>query len=175
MSETMSPHVTPSYENTSAMQESSTRRYIFGGRTSDTQTTIPSFIKFPKDIFQDLKPLSHLNRFLNNGTIRPYTVRTRITATNFPETTTDIIKLQTIPTTSATTQFRTTTPSTTTTTITTTTTTVKPKTIPTRRTTTRKIYTIRPNRGQSKWKIAKSVKSSDKQNLLELDEKQANR
>lgn len=168
MSETRPPKPTPTYRNSSLHPtkypfDSSTRKspQQYNDRP-DTQTSIPAIISFPKDIFQDIKPFNHLPRYLNHSTLRPYTLRTRLSATNVPDTGTDLLKIttsSTIPT------------------ETTTTTTARPLTTskPRSSSTTRKIYTIRPSRGQSRWKIAKSVKGSDKQNLLELDEKLPNR
>lgn len=171
MSETRPPKPTPSYRNSSLHPtkypfDSSTRKSpLQYNDRPDTQTSIPAIISFPKDIFQDIKPFNHLPRYLNHSTLRPYTLRTRLVATNVPDSGTDLLKITSSPTTTSTTTTETTT------------TTARPLTTskPRSSTTTRKIYTIRPSRGQSRWKIAKSVKGSDKQNLLELDEKLPNR
>ena len=187
LSETMAPRppsTTASYENTAHPKYLAELTNKSTPPTSTEEyTIIPSIIRFPTDIFHDLKPIIKQNRYINNVTIRPYTVRTRLGSTTVSyESTTDLVKTttnsqQTSPpaptkpakqiTTSQSSLYRTTTPPTTTTT-------QLPST--TDRTTTRKIYTIRPNRGQNKWKLSKSVKGGDKKNLLDYDERhQSNR
>lgn len=164
MSETRSPRPTPTYGNYSSLSKypflSSTKTYYEQRQT----TAIPSIISFPKDIFQDIKPLNyHLPRYLNKTVPRPYTLRPRLHGTQVPEEETSEQAVKSTTTIAPTTV--------------TTTTNVYPKTttVRARTTTTRKIYTIRPNRGQSKWKISKSVKTGDTINQLELDEKSPNR
>lgn len=125
-------------------------------RTTEMPTTssrIPPIITFPQDIFQNLRPVDTLPRYLNKSTLRPYTVRQRIRPTEI-QTTTDYPS--TILTKS-------------TTTTTTTTTTTAPMT-------TRKTYTIRPNRnrGNLRWKTTKKTKNID-DGQLELDENLPNR
>lgn len=152
MSETMAPRpTTPQYRNSS--YHHTQRPWTTTTESQFISTTaIPSFIQFPKDIFYDLKPIKLLNRFLNTSTLRPYTTRTRVGSSNDNKNLDKIIKQTKTKTT-------------------TTTTTIEPPTTKsTISTTTRKIYTIRPNRGQSKWKISKSVKSGDKKNLLDIDD-----
>lgn len=124
-------------------------------RTTEMPTTsssIPPIITFPQDIFQNLRPVDTLPRYLNKSTLRPYTVRQRIRPTEIIQTTTDYPS--TILTQSTTT---------------TTTTTTAPMT-------TRKTYTIRPNRnrGNLRWKTTKKTKNID-DGQLELDEKLPNR
>ena len=128
-----------------------------------TTSNIPPIIKFPEDVFQGIKPFGDIPRYLNKSTLRPYTQRQRIKPTEVPvpnpNSVEEIRKTTTIPNT-----------------ITTTTVTM-PTTLVSR--TTRKRYTIRPNRGNLKWKttIAPNVRSNDKKNknTLELDEQKANR
>lgn len=44
-------------------------------------SSVPPIIKFPEDIFHELRP-SHIPRYLNHSTMRPYTVRTRLRPTS---------------------------------------------------------------------------------------------
>lgn len=185
VSETRSPRPTTPYPGPKSPPSSrpplhtesiviSTPRPIFGIRTEQTTTPVPSIIQFPKDIFQDIQPLGSLPRYLNNATNRPYTIRTRLVSTN-PETTTTV-RQTTLTTTTTTSTTTTPTPSPTTTVRTSgntnrytsnvRSTTARPST-----TTTRKVYTIRPYRGQPKWKNAKSVKGSDTKNQLDVEDK----
>lgn len=192
MSETRSPRPTTPYPgprsppsrppaHTDPNSFGVTQRPVFGTRTDVTTSTTttpvpPAIIQFPKDIFQDLQPIGTLPRYLNNATLRPYTIRTRLLNTNPGVQDSTTVRLTTS---TASPQTTTTTASTTTATATTTissqrtngprprsSTTVRPMT-----TTTRKVYTIRPYRGQPKWKNAKSVKGSDKKNQLDVDDK----
>ncbi|XP_037032249.1 mucin-5AC isoform X2 [Bradysia coprophila] len=159
LSETMAPRppTTPSYRNSSYhthfpfLQHTTPSPDNVFNRNQQT-ATIPAFITFPKDIFQDIKPLNNIQRYLNHSTLRPYTKRTRLGSTSAPEFTTEFL-------------------------FTTTTTTLPPTTTTTRTsTTTRKIYTIRPNRGQPRWKLQKSIDGTkNNKNLLEYDDKVGNR
>lgn len=157
LSETMAPRpqTTPSYRNSSHhthfpfLQHTTPSSDSVFNRNHQT-ATIPSFITFPKDIFQDIKPLNNIQRYLNHSTLRPYTKRTRLGSTSAPEFTTLL-------------------------TTTSTTTTLPPTTAQTS-TTTRKIYTIRPNRGQPRRKLQKSIDGTkNNKNLLEYDDKVRNR
>lgn len=150
------PPTTPSYRNSSyhthfpfLPQTTPSSDNVFN-RNKQT-ATIPSFITFPKDIFHDIKPLNNIQRYLNHSTLRPYTKRTRLGSTSVPEVTTEYLF--------------------------TTTTTLPPSTTTTQTSTTkRKIYTIRPNRGQSRWKLQKSIDGTkNTKNLLEYDDKVGNR
>lgn len=147
---------------------SSTRpTYTTSSPYTTTSSSIPPIIKFPDDPFQQFK-LGMFPRYLNKSTLRPYTVRQRVRPTLVPteEPTTEennkkITNLA-IPTTTP--------------------------IVPTRKT-TRKIYTVRPNRGNLKWKHNKNnteTKNKNRDNTntssrrgtkgrLELDEKYANR
>lgn len=132
-------------------------------KSEPTHTTIQPIINFPKDIFHGIKPLKNFPRLFNNATLRPYTIRTRLTKTNAADNETERIRSSTVipPTT----------------------------TVSTTRvgssTTTRKIYTIRPNRGQLKWKLSKGTKSSSDTNkqkerqqqghFTEIDDKHSKR
>lgn len=158
LSETMAPRppTTPSYRNSSYhthfpfLQHTTPSPDNMFNRNQ--QATIPAFITFPKDIFQDIKPLNNIQRYLNHSTLRPYTKRTRLGMTSTSEFTTEFLL-----------------------TTTSTTTTLPPTTAQTS-TTTRKIYTIRPNRGQSRWKLQKSIDGTkNNKNLLEYDDKVGNR
>lgn len=164
LSETMAPRppTTPSYRNSSYhthfpfLQQTTPSSDNVFNRNQQT-ATIPSFITFPKDIFHDLKPLNNIQRYLNHSTLRPYTKRTRLGSTHVPELTTEFLF----------------TPTTATTTLPSTTTTTSAQT-----SSTRKIYTIRPNRGrgQSRWKLQKSIDGTKNiKNLLEYDDKVGNR
>ena len=154
------------------------------GSTSD----IPPIIKFPEDVFQGIKPLGDVPRYLNKSTLRPYTIRQRLRPTvvqhnhleeNVPS---ERVRISTTTTTTTTTTTRP--PPTTTTTTpryypTTVRTRIPTKTIPTRRpvtttttskpppppttttqTTSRKRYTIRPNRGQQRWRTTETPEPS---------------
>lgn len=53
-------------------------------KEEETTSTVPPIIKFPEDIFQGVRPIHHQNdkhsdipRYLNQSTLRPYTLRTR--------------------------------------------------------------------------------------------------
>lgn len=133
-------------------------------KNEPTYTTIQPIINFPKDIFHDIKPLNNFPRQMHNATVRPYTIRTRLTKTNATDNETERVRSSTVR------------PSTT--------------SVSTTRlgssTTTRKIYTIRPNRGQYKWKVSKGTKSSSDTNkqkerqqqqglATEIDDKHSNR
>lgn len=137
-------------------------------KSQPLDTMIPSIINFPKDIFHDIKPMNNFPRNINNITVRPYTVRTKLIKSNYspPETATIRTRLTTARPLTTTENIRSTTDST---------------------TTTRKIYTIRPNRGQSKWKLTKGSKTSVETNKqkdrheqqrrlpTDIDDKQTNR
>lgn len=138
-------------------------------KSQPIDTTIPSIINFPKDIFHDITPINNFPRNIHNITIRPYTIRTKLTKSNLHETATKRTRLTTArPSTTTIINSRSTTTDSST-------------------TTTRKIYTIRPNRGQSKWKYTKGPKISidtnkqkdrqDQQRRLptDIDDKQTNR
>lgn len=56
----------------------------YNDKEDETTSTVPSIIKFPEDIFQGVRPIHHQNnqhtdipRYLNQSTLRPYTLRTR--------------------------------------------------------------------------------------------------
>lgn len=120
---------------------------------SITTSNIPPIIKFPDDVFQGIKaniPRYSVNRTSQtSGRIAPNIVRPRI---NRPTQIDTKYVSTTVPNTITTTD---------------------PTPIST---TTKKIYTIRPNRGNSKWRTAKPSTRilTNKQNL-ELDEKLPNR
>ncbi|XP_058065066.1 salivary glue protein Sgs-3-like, partial [Anopheles bellator] len=153
-----------------------------------TSSDIPPIIKFPEDVFQGIRPLADVPRYLNKSTLRPYTVRQRVRPTVVQNNALDLegsegpgggdrLRVSTPrPTTRYTTYpatVRTRTPATGTTiktktpqtpavtqtftrrpTTTTTTTTMAPTTteVPTTTTPSRKRYTIRPQRGQQRWR-----------------------
>lgn len=203
MSETRSPRPTTPYPgqrvppsrpptHTDPINFGVTQRPVFGIRTDVTTSTTttpvpPAIIQFPKDIFQDIQPIGTLPRYLNNATLRPYTIRTRLLNANPGVVDSTPVRQSTVTgggqqtstmetTTTASASAASTTATATTTTPTSgqrtnglrprSSTTVRPMT-----TTTRKVYTIRPYRGQPKWKNAKSVKGSDKKNQLDVDDK----
>lgn len=155
LSETMAPRppTTPAYRNSSyhthfpfLQHTTPSSDHVFN-RNQQT-ATIPSFITFPKDIFHDIKPLNNIQRYLNHSTLRPYTKRTRLGSTSAPELTTEFLFTTTLP----------------------------PQTTTKTSTTTRKIYTIRPNRGQPRRKLQKSIDGTKNiKNLLEYDDKVGNR
>lgn len=127
------------------------------------RSSIPPIIKFPDDPFQNYK-IGTFPRYLNKSTLRPYTVRQRIRPTIVPTPQDDMtfdhkntkkISVSTTPSTPVTTT----------------------------RKTTRKIYTVRPNRGNLKWKQSKNGTDKSLNNgrkvivkgRLELDENYQNR
>lgn len=134
---------------------------------STTSTSIiPPIIQFPEDPFQQIK-LDNFPRYLNKSTLRPYTIRQRLQATNTPSgqvETTQPAPKRIKPTSSSTL-------------------TTSPKS------TTKKVYTVRPNRGNLRWKqqlkeelekngTSIKTKPTSKRltkGRLELDEKYANR
>lgn len=155
LSETMAPRppTTPSYRNSSYhthfpfLQHTTPSSDAMFNRNQHQTATIPSFITFPKDIFHDIKPLNNIQRYLNHSTLRPYTKRTRLGSTYAPELMTETTTTFSPPTTTIQTS-----------------------------TTTRKVYTIRPNRGQPRRKLQKSIDGTKNiKNLLEYDEKVGNR
>lgn len=151
LSSTSRKHLTPSY----------TRNYI---TKQPVSSIVPPIIKFPEEIFQGVRPMydldSNVPRYLNQSTLRPYTVRTRSQTTEMPSKTYKL--LTKIPqTTTRTTE--TTTPKTT--------------------ITTGKAYSFRPNtktRGQNNSNLNRLTKASMRPNSLkkhlwELDERLPNR
>lgn len=174
MTETMAPKPANSYYATSTRPTFSHSHLPY---STPSTVTIPPIITFPEDdIFKMIKP--HYPRYLNQSTLRPYTMRTRIRPTLPP--TTEHLTTQTSRTTTTTIPTTTTTQSTTTTTTTFRTTTAQP---PSRKTTPRKVYTVRPNRGRGtpqRWKTTTTKRphltnSSSNNNNWELDENLLNR
>ncbi|XP_053697662.1 mucin-5AC-like [Sabethes cyaneus] len=169
---------------------------------ASTTSDIPPIITFPEDVFQGIKPFGDIPRYQNKSTVRPYIVRTRVRPTAIPnanlidETTSKELQRTTAKSHSSKHTVKTT-PSTTTTTkttTTTTTTTTVPPPIRTRPTTTastyettaRKRYTVRPNRGQQRWRTTTETpeqptvstrpnKNQLRNDRLELDERLPNR
>lgn len=129
------------------------------------RSSIPPIIKFPDDPFQTYK-IGTFPRYLNKSTLRPYTVRHRIKPTIVPTDDHQTTFEQKHPKKISVAQPSTTTP-------------VVPTTT---RKTTRKIYTVRPNRGNLKWKQNKNGTDRNRNNgrkvtkgRLELDENYPNR
>lgn len=136
--------------------------------TTTSTSIIPPIIEFPEDPFQNIK-LDAFPRYLNRSTLRPYTVRQRLTPTNSPGVqveTTQVSPKRTVPPTSST----------------------STKTnAPTLKSTTKKVYTVRPNRGNQRWKVKDELEKNGTtiktkptikrltKGRLELDEKYANR
>lgn len=82
MSETAAPR--PRYPTT--ISTVIPNKYKFKQIQRET-SSIPPIIKFPGDVFHELRPMN-VPRYLNKSTIRPYTIRTRLKPTQFPETST---------------------------------------------------------------------------------------
>lgn len=177
MTETRAPRPTPTYnaQRVPPSRHTTVQPIRQFYQTTESSTEIPSILHFPKDIFQDFNPVNH---YLQNSTIRANTQRTRLSpATDSldTETTTLSARLYTSPDT-PTKAFRL--PTTTRAPIKFSSST-RPMTTQRPTTTTRKVYTIRPYRGQPKWKnqptaappATKTVRTGDKQNLLDVDDK----
>lgn len=173
MTETRAPRPTPSYNVQRAPPSRHTTVESIR-QTTESTTEIPSILNFPQDIFQNFNPANH---YLQNTTVRAYTLRTRLNSADSVDTESTTVppRLYTSPE-SPTKAFRL--PTTTRAPIkfsssTRAMTTQRPTT------TTRKIYTVRPYRGQPKWKSqptvalpsTKTVRTGDKQNLLDVDDK----
>lgn len=165
---------------------------------SPTTSDIPPIITFPEDVFQGIRPFNDIPRYLNKSTARPYTIRQRIhrptaipNANLIDETTSKELLRTTAKSISSKSAIKTTTQPPTTTSTTTTqtpavtrtrTTTVTPSTGDS---TSRKRYTIRPNRGQNRWRTTETPeqptistrpnKNQNHNNRLELDERLPNR
>lgn len=165
MTETMAPR---------PMNVTTVRSYYVSGHTFSTPPTptsthslVPSIIKFPEDVFQAIRPFTSPAPNLINSNkynVRPnknYEITkpttTTSTTTERPTTKRTKVKLLTKATTAKYSNIQQTSS-----------TTAKP----TRQTTKRKTYTIRPNRGNLKFN--KSTKRPDK-TRLEIDEKLPNR
>lgn len=180
MSETRAPRPTPSYnaQRVPPSRHTTSQPIYQYNQTPETTTEIPSILQFPKDIFHELTAGNNANRFLNNSTVRPYTVRTRLNLAADPGLETTIASNRLYTSTEAPTKTR----------LPTTTrapvrfsSTSRPMTTQRPTTTTRKVYTIRPYRGQPKWKNpvaatpTKTIRTGDKKNLLDVDDKVTNR
>ncbi|XP_055644926.1 mucin-2 isoform X2 [Toxorhynchites rutilus septentrionalis] len=169
---------------------------------SPTTSDIPPIIKFPGDVFEGIKPFGDIPRYQNKTTTRPYVNanRPRVpprptvvsnsnlidettskellrTTARSPITAKGIVKTYTTPTSVTQTPPP---PVVTRSTRTTTTTTVAP----TSETTSRKRYTVRPNRGQQRWRSSTETPeeptvstrpNKNRYNHLELDERLPNR
>lgn len=160
MTETMAPR---------PINVTTLRPYYVSGQTFSTPSTpesttsiIPSIIKFPDDVFQGIRPfVSPAPNLINAHKVKPnknydITKPTTTTTTERPSTKRTKIKVLTKATTNLNNQ-----PAASSTTV-----------KPTRQTTRRKIYTIRPNRGNLKFKV--TTKQPDL-TRLEIDEKLPNR
>lgn len=158
LSETMAPRLketsTPSIINLTALFHGNKNMYNNHHyvRPEEPTTEIPAIIKFPADIFHDIRPIESFVIETNTTTVRPFTIRPHIqrptTTTQQPTTTTSVPSTR-----------------------------LKTTTAATSKTTTRKVYTIRPtrNRGNNRWKPTQTTKRPANIVQSDLDERLPNR